>query len=178
MPTGPFDRQVVLAVAPYHLAALLPELAPAVAHFEWEPIVTSYFRYPATECGCPRPCSASTAASLNGCSTAACCATSTALIAAVISARGRHLELPIVELERAIHAEIARIVPGLAATPEGSDHHRKARHLRLPAEPDTPRGAHRPARPLADYVAGDYPATLEGAVRSGVTAAHHILGDS
>jgi predicted NAD/FAD-binding protein len=73
---GPYTH-VVLAVAPYHLAALVPELARGVAHFDWEPIVTSYFRYPAG-CACRSRCWASTPASRNGCSTAARCAGSTA----------------------------------------------------------------------------------------------------
>jgi hypothetical protein len=69
---GPF-RQVVLAIAPYHLATLVPELAQGVAEFDWEPIVTSYFRYPPL-CDFRGPCSAWTPGWRNGCSTAARCA--------------------------------------------------------------------------------------------------------
>jgi predicted NAD/FAD-binding protein len=147
MPTGPY-AQVVLAVAPYHLAALLPELAPTVAHFDWEPIVTSYFRYPAGM-RLPQPMLGVDAGLAQWLFDRGRLCGQHGLIAAVISARGRHLELPTAELEQRIHAEIARIVPGLPPPELGADHHRKARHLRLRAEPPAPAHAHRPARPLA-----------------------------
>ena len=175
---GPY-RQVVLAVAPYHLAALLPELAPAVAHFDWEPIVTSYFRYPAGV-RLPQAMLGVDGGLAQWLFDRGLLCDQHGLIAAVISARGRHLELPIVELERAIHAEIARIVPGLPLPLKVQTITEK--RATFACVPNLTRPAARTALPglwlAGDYVAGDYPATLEGAVRSGVTAAHHILGDS
>jgi len=99
------------------------------------------------------------------------------LIAAVISARGRHLDLPTAELENRIHAEIARIVPHLP-TPLRTQTITEKRatfactpNLRRPATQTTVPGLYL----AGDYVAGDYPATIEGAVRSGVHAAQSIL---
>lgn len=172
---GPFAH-VVLATAPYHLGTLLPELGAEVAHFEWEPIVTSYFSYPAAVT-LPQPMLGVDAGLAQWLFDRGQLCGQHGLIAAVISARGRHLELPTVELERAIHREIARLVPGLpepisvqtitekratfACTPG----------LKRPATETGLRGVWL----AGDYVAGDYPATLEGAVRSGVAAARKIL---
>jgi uncharacterized protein with NAD-binding domain and iron-sulfur cluster len=99
------------------------------------------------------------------------------LIAAVISAHGRHEELDHDELARRIHSEVARIVPKLSAP----------RWTRVIVEkratfactPNLIRPATRTALPglllAGDYVAGDYPATIEGAVRSGIAAAGALL---
>jgi len=99
------------------------------------------------------------------------------LIAAVISARGRHLDLPTAELERGIHREIARLVPDL---PEPlSVQTIIEKRATYACVPNLRRPASRTALPglwlAGDYVAGDYPATLEGAVRSGVAAARSAL---
>jgi uncharacterized protein with NAD-binding domain and iron-sulfur cluster len=99
------------------------------------------------------------------------------LIAAVISARGRHLDLPTAQLEARIHDEIAALVPDLpAAMKIQTITEKRATFACVP-------GLQRPASETGlpglwlagDYVAGDYPATLEGAVRSGVAAARRIL---
>jgi hypothetical protein len=99
------------------------------------------------------------------------------LIAAVISARGRHLDLPAAELEAGIHREIARLVPGLSAPLKVQTiTEKRATFACVPnlSRPATASGL--PGLWLAgDYVAGDYPATLEGAVRSGVNAARQVL---
>lgn len=167
---------VVLAVAPYHLGALRPELAVAVAHFDWEPIVTSYLRYP-PEVRLPGPMIGVDAGLAQWLFDRGRLCGQHGLIAAVISARGRHLELPASELEQAIHGEIARIVPGLPAPLRAQTiTEKRATYACLPA---LARPAARTALPglwlAGDYVAGDYPATLEGAVRSGVGAARQLL---
>jgi predicted NAD/FAD-dependent oxidoreductase len=96
------------------------------------------------------------------------------LIAAVISASRRHREIEAQQFADEIHREIAQMVPNLPAP----------RWTRVIAEQRatfacTP-GVLRPLTLTAlpglflagDYVAGDYPATIEGAIRSGVAAAH------
>jgi squalene-associated FAD-dependent desaturase len=172
---GPF-AQVVVAVAPYHLAGLVPELAPRVAHFDWEPIVTSYFSYPATV-RLPQPMLGVDAGLAQWLFDRGMLCGQHGLIAAVISARGRHLDLPTVELERGIHEEIARLVPGLP--PALSVQTITERRATFACVPDLRRPATRSGIDglwlAGDYVAGDYPATLEGAVRSGVAAARQVL---
>jgi squalene-associated FAD-dependent desaturase len=172
---GPYAA-VVLAVAPYHLAALLPELAPDVAHFDWEPIVTSYLAYPPSV-RLPGPMLGVDAGLAQWLFDRGQLCSQHGLIAAVISARGRHLDLATADLEQGIHAEIARIVPGLPLPLRVQTITEK--RATFACVPDLQRPPARTALPglwlAGDYVAGDYPATLEGAVRSGVAAAREIL---
>ena len=172
---GPFT-QVVLAVAPYHLGSLVPELANQVADFDWEPIVTSYFSYP-DWVRLAQPMLGVDAGLAQWLFDRGILCGQHGLIAAVISARGRHLDLPTAELERGIHAEIARLVPEL---PEPlavqTITEKRATFACVPNLQRPPARTELPGLWLAgDYVAGDYPATLEGAVRSGVAAARMIL---
>jgi uncharacterized protein with NAD-binding domain and iron-sulfur cluster len=99
------------------------------------------------------------------------------LIAAVISARGRHLDLSNEELEATIHGEIMRIVPNLPLPLSAQTiTEKRATFACTPSlkRPTAETGL--PGLCLAgDYVAGNYPATLEGAVRSGIAAAGHVL---
>jgi len=174
--TGPF-AQVILAVAPYHLAGLMPALAPEVAHFDWEPIVTSFFRYPAA-IHLPRPMLGVDAGLAQWLFDRGQLCGQRGLIAAVISARGRHLDLPTAELERGIHEEIAKLVPNLPAPL--AVHTITEKRATFACVPNLRRPESRTDQPglwlAGDYVAGDYPATIEGAVRSGVAAARQILG--
>ena len=172
---GPFTH-VVLAVAAYHLATLVPELQAEVEHFAWEPIVTSYLTYPASV-RLPQPMLGVADGTAQWLFDRGQLCGQAGLIAAVISARGRHLDLPMAELESRIHAEIARIVPHLPAPLRTQTITEKRAtfactpNLRRPATQTT-----LPGLCLAgDYVASDYPATIEGAVRSGVNAARSIL---
>ncbi|MDP2825051.1 MAG: hydroxysqualene dehydroxylase HpnE [Sulfuritalea sp.] len=173
---GPF-AQVVVAVAPYHLGGIVPELAPKVAHFGWEPIVTSYFSYP-DWVRLPQPMLGVDAGLAQWLFDRGALCGQYGLIAAVISARGRHLDLPAAELERGIHQEIARLVPELPAPLSVQTITEK--RATFACVPNLQRPAAATGMPglwlAGDYVAGDYPATLEGAVRSGITAARLIIG--
>ncbi|MCF8150954.1 MAG: hydroxysqualene dehydroxylase HpnE [Burkholderiaceae bacterium] len=175
---GPY-AQVVLAVAPYHLAALVPALAPLVEHFEWEPIVTSYFSYP-PHVQLPRPMLGVDNGLAQWLFDRGLLCGQRGLIAAVISARGRHLEVPTAELEHGIHLEIARLLPDLPAPLKVQTITEK--RATFACVPNLQRPASATVLPdlwlAGDYVAGDYPATLEGAVRSGVSAARLILAGS
>lgn len=178
---GVYD-QVVIAVAPYHLPRLvagLPAMAPVaqvVEAFDWEPIVTAYLAYPA-QARLPRAMSGVANGYAQWLFDRGALCGQPGLFAAVISAHGRHEELPREELVRRIHTEIARIVPNLP--PPRWTRIIEEKRATFACTPNLIRPA--TATPLpglwlaGDYVAGDYPATLEGAVRSGVTAARSVL---
>lgn len=172
---GPFDA-VVVAVAPYHLHALLPELAAGVAHFEWEPIVTCYLRYPPGT-RLPGPMLGVEGGLAQWLFDRGLLCGQDGVIAAVISAHGRHLDLPPGELERGIHAEVGRLVAALP--PPLATKTINEKRATFACRPGLVRPAARSGLPglwlAGDYVAGDYPATIEGAVRSGVAAARGIL---
>ncbi len=174
-------RQVVLAVAAYHLAALVPALRTTVEHFTWEPIVTSYFTYPANV-RLPQPMLGIADGTAQWLFDRGQLGGPAGLIAAVISARGKHLDLPTAELEQRIHHEISHIAPSLPAPLRVQTiTEKRATFACTPnlLRPDMHTGL--PGLWLAgDYVASadpanNYPATIEGAVRSGVRAAHAVL---
>ena len=175
---GPFT-QVVLAVAPYHLAVLVPELGQRVAHFDWEPIVTSYLSYPEWV-RLPQPMLGVDAGLAQWLFDRGALCGQDGLIAAVISARGRHLDLPKAELEGRIHREIARLVSDLPAPlAVQTITEKRATFACVPNLQRPPARTEFPGLWLAgDYVESDYPATLEAAVRSGVTAAQAVLAAS
>lgn len=174
---GPY-AQVILAVAPQHLPGLaqtLPELAPIIDQlraYAWEAIVTVYLAYPE---------SVRLPAAMLG------VADGTAqwlfdrgrthdqpgLIAAVISAHARDENADHDTLATSIHREIQALVPNLP--PPGWTHVITEKRATFACTPGLQRPttlAPLPGLLLAgDYVAGDYPATLEGAIRSGVAAA-------
>lgn len=171
---GPYSH-IILAVAPYHLAALVPALGSQVAHFEWEPIVTSYFSYAET-IRLPQPMLGVDSGLSQWLFDRGTLCGQHGLIAAVISARGRHLDLPQEALERGIHQEIARLIPGLPA-PRAvrTITEKRATFACVPNLQRPGTKTNLPGLWLAgDYVAGDYPATIEGAVRSGVAAAELV----
>ena len=167
----PYDK-VILAVAPYHLGALIPELAPSVEHFAWEPIVTTYLSY-AKYIRLPQAMLGISDGYAQWLFDRGVLCGQHGMIAAVISARGRHLDIPLAELERHIHAEIARLIPGLP--PPLKIQTITEKRATFSCIPNLQRPAMRTQLPglflAGDYVAGDYPATIEGAVRSGVAAA-------
>jgi len=179
--TASFDR-VICAVPPQRLTALtaqLPKLAEAtaqVAQFGYQPIYTLFLRYPA-QARLPHPmiglCGGYTQwvfdhGQLNR---------EAGLMCAVISAAGPHQELGHDELAQRVDAELRAALPAL---PQPLWH--KVIAEKRATFACTP-GLKRPdqATPLpnfylaGDYTAGDYPATLEGAVRSGVKCAQLIL---
>lgn len=181
---GLYDH-LVLAVAPYHLPRLLSPhpafaaLLRQVASFTWQPIVTCYLAYPAHAL-LPFPMvgmDTSTGGHAQWLFDRGALCGQSGILAAVISGAGEHQALTHIELGTAIHKEIAALLPGLPAP----------RHTWVIEEKRatfacTP-GLERPPTATAvpnvwltgDYVAGDYPATLESAVRSGVAAARSVL---
>ena len=174
-PAGRSFTHVIAAVAPWQLARLaarLPRLQPVledIARFAYEPIMTAYLGY-------ARPLRLPDAMVGAGGTAHFLFQHAPDIIAAVTSARGPHLELPREVLVERLHAEVCDLV-GAAPAPTWSQVivEKRATFACRP-------GLRRPAgeTPLAnfhlcgDYVASDYPATLEAAVRSGVACARLI----
>lgn len=170
-----FSHRVV-AVAPQHLAALAPDIA-AGLRFDWQPIATCYLQYPQdTRLPCPM-------AGVDGghaqwlFDRGALCGQH-GLVAAVISGAGPWQELGHDALGTAIHTEIARIVPDLL--PPRWTRVIEEKRATFCCTPGIARPRTATAQPnlwlAGDYVAGDYPATIEGAVRSGIAAARQVRG--
>lgn len=175
---------VVCAVPPQRLAGLtgkLPELAAITelaGRFRYQPIYSLYLRYPE---------SVALSAPLLGLTDSLAqwvfdlgqLGRGKGLLCVVISAAGVHEALPRDELARRIHDELCRAFGALPAPLWTQIIAEKRATFTCAA------GLQRPPNrtPLADfylagdYTTGDYPATLEGAVRSGVEVAR-IIADS
>jgi predicted NAD/FAD-dependent oxidoreductase len=140
-----------------------------IAGFAYEPILTAYLGY-------PRPVTLPGAMVGVGGTAHFLFQRADNLLTAVTSASGPHLDLPHATLVERIHAEVCRIV-GEVPRPDWSQVivEKRATFACRP-------GVRRPAgeTPLAnfylcgDYVASDYPATLEAAVRSGIACARLV----
>lgn len=177
---GQFDA-VICAVGPHQIddlegdaAAFLPARRPR----SFEPICTVYLAYP-DPVGLPaimvgRQCGTAQwffdRSRLGG---------PKGLIAAVISASGAHDQLSQQEIAEKVHAELEEIVGSL---PQPSwTKVISERFATFACTPDVPRPDVRTnLRGLylaGDYTDGPYPATLEGAVRSGEAAAAALISD-
>lgn len=186
-----FDH-LILAVAPQHAARMLASLdsmapiADMLARYHYEPIGTVYAAYP-TRVALPcamlglddgrsdrigqwvftRPTVSPAAAD-----------SSRTTLAFVLSARGAWDDQDNDTLMRTLHGELEQTLGKTLPQPTW---HRVLRERRatFSCVPDLPRPPTRtPLRGLwlaGDYVCAEYPATLEGAVRSGVAAARAIL---
>ncbi len=178
---GPYDH-LILAVAPYHLAKLLaphPEFAPLcrqIEDFHWQPIVTAYLAYPPAV-RLPFPMIGVEGGHAQWLFDRGALCGQNGLIAAVISGDGPHLALDHEELAAAIHTEIARLLPGLPPPQRSWVIEEKRASFACTPDLQRPPTATACANVwlAGDYVAGDYPATLEGAIRSGVSAAQSVL---
>lgn len=174
---------VIAAVGPHHLPRLLaghPELAPLsaqVAALQWEPIVTCYLRYPSGT-RLPQPMLGLCDGHVHWVFDRGQLDGSDGLFAAVISARGRHSELSREDLAAAVHAELKTLTGNLPAPLSAQVITEK--RATFACTPNLARPSTLTAVPglllAGDYVASDYPATLESAVRSGLAAAHAIIG--
>lgn len=168
-----FDQRV-LAVAPWHLSALAPRIA--LPDFAWQPIATIYLQYPEhVRLAFPMLGMAGghgqwvfDRGALQG---------QHGLLAVVISGAGPWQALGHSQLGQAIHRELCPLLPGLVLPRKTwVIEEKRATFACTPGLRRPPTATADPTLWLAgDYVAGDYPATIEGAVRSGVAAAHEIL---
>jgi squalene-associated FAD-dependent desaturase len=173
---------VIVACAPQHAGALLASLAglaplaSRLARIEYEPIHTCYLQYP-VEVALPFPMLGFHGGLAQWAFDRGRLSGHHGLVACVLSGAGAHEALAQDELAAALHAELARALPGLPAP----------KWCRVIAEKRATFscrvGLDRPSNvtPIpnlllaGDYTAGDYPATLEAAVRSGVAAARAAL---
>lgn len=181
---------VILAVPPFRLAPLLHrfdemrEIVSQVAQFEYQPIYTVYLQYPETvQLHAPMLGLVDKHSQwvfdrgrLYG---------QPGLLAVVLSAEGAHQQISLQALAEVVTAELAQAFPGLPAPLW----HKIIAEKRatFACKPDLSRPQQRTPVPGL-YIAGDYttdgvtanlyPATIEGAMRSGVQCAHDILADS
>ena len=161
----------VLTVAPQHLAGLFPQ---AGALREFEPIATIYLQY-AANVALPFPL-----LSLLGNQGQWVVDRSNGLIAAVLSGKGNWEKLDDVSLARTVAQEIAEAwLPGVRPAWQRVIREKRATFSCRP-------GLTRPHASTdfanlvlaGDHSWHDYPATLEGAVRSGLRAARLLAGNS
>lgn len=172
---------LVLAVGPHQLQKVsvglagLEALHRTVAAFDYEPIITCYLAYDSLP-ALPQPIVGMTGDPTQWLLDRGRLGGPPGLLAAVISASARHQRLPHAELAERINAEVMGLV-GRPLRPLWTQviEERRATFACTPdlARPDC-------TTPLSnlllagDYVASDYPATLEAAVRSGVRCAERI----
>jgi hydroxysqualene dehydroxylase len=173
---------VICALSPHRLGAVIEELpqlagiAATVAQFRYQPIYSVYLQY------AKRPPLPAQLVGLEGglvhwvFDREAICG-EPGRLAAVISAEGRHQEMEQDALAQCVHAELAQ---NFGPLPEPL--WRRVIAEKRATFSCTP-GLERPGQrtPLAgfhlagDYVASEYPATLEAAVRSGINCARQVL---
>jgi squalene-associated FAD-dependent desaturase len=175
---GLYDR-LVLAVAPQHLPPLLAGLpgiggiTEQVGRLDYQPIVTCYLAYP-IGVRLPFPMVGADGGLAQWFFDRGQLSGQPGLIAAVISAHGPHEDLDQESLVARIHAELAATMPGTPAPRWGRVI--AERRATFTCRPGMDRPTARTPLPglvlAGDYVDGDYPATIEAAVRSGVAAAH------
>jgi squalene-associated FAD-dependent desaturase len=183
-PRGEAFDSVIVATAPQHASALfddlveLQEASGRLAELAYEPIVTCYAQYP-PEVSLAAPMLGLSGGLLQWAFDRGQLAhpRHAGLIAGVISASGRHEQMPRDELEAALAAELA------AAT----GHLQPPLWMRVITErratwscrPGVLRPTMRTPLPglflAGDYIEGDYPGTLEAAARNGVAAARAVL---
>jgi squalene-associated FAD-dependent desaturase len=174
---------VVLALPPFAAARLCesrPQLAPLVRQlqrFDYEPICTVYLQYP-PEVRLPLPMLGLNGAvgqwvfdrRVSG---------QPGVLAVVISSRGPHLALDNAALIATVSTELARHFPAWPAPTASQVVREKRATFACTVDSSAWRPANATALPglwlAGDFTATGYPATLEGAVRSGVQCARQIL---
>lgn len=180
-----FDK-VICAVAPYQLEPLLQHMPEAEAtlgiikRFTYQPIATVYLQYPATTT-LRAPMLGFGDLNKGGHAQwvfdrGALCGQA-GLMAASISSEGDYQRLGHDQLAIEVHRQIQTLVSDLPAPEWQQVIVEKRATFACVA------GLHRPSHETAhphlliagDYTAGTYPATLEGAVRSGIACAQRVL---
>ena len=172
---------VICATAPTVAANLLRPIATLentvarIDGLEHQPIYTVYLQYPA-RVALPHPMLGLHRRFSQWLFDKGQIAGQSDLLAAVISAEGIHQELSQEELAHKVMAEL-REEFGFAEQPEWFKVIAEKRAT-FCCSPDLQRPAQQTARPglllAGDYTAGDYPATLEGAVLSGLRCAELV----
>ncbi len=175
-----FSR-VVIACGPHQVGQLLvqlPELDDALSAinaFAYEPIVTCYLQYPGSV-SLPAPMLGFSGGIAQWVFDRGRLGGPKGLLAAVISASGAHEELSKEKLVSQIEAELKAAL-GELPSPQWSQviTEKRATFSCAPALPRAGAFTAVPGLVLAgDYVASEYPGTLEAAVRSGIAAARAV----
>jgi len=178
-----FSR-VVIACGPHQAGPLLvqlPELAEALSRisaFSYEPIVTCYLKY-SESVSLPAPMLGFNGGIVQWVFDRGRLGGPKGLLAAVISASGAHEELPKEALVSRIETELKAALGELPA-PQWTQviTERRATFSCTPALARPEAVTAVPDLMLAgDYVASEYPGTLEAAVRSGIAAATVVGND-
>ncbi len=177
---GDFNT-VILAVAPYHAADLLDDTIAtqltALKNFRYEPIVTTFVQLEETA-RLQQPMSGIANGMSQWVFDRGHFCGQHGLMAAVISARGRHLDIDRKAMESHVIREVADLVK-----PQAVMSNRAVSVIEKRATFSCTPGLPRPATDClldstlllaGDYVQSDYPGTIEGAVRSGVSAANQV----
>ncbi len=170
--THSFDA-VICAVAPHQLDSIALPFLPASAITAYEPIFTVYLCY-SPHVVLPFPLLGRSSGSAHWMLDRGALGGAPGLIAAVISASGAHQAMSHDEIALKVQRELEEMT-GPLPTPLWYKVIAE-KFATFACQADTLRPAVR--TPLdglylaGDYVDGDYPATLEGAVRSGMRAAH------
>jgi len=181
-----FDR-IILATAPQHAQKLLEQggdttgIAALLAGYAYEPIGTVYVGYP------PELCLPFPMLGLDGGAEGklgqwvfdrGALGGAHGVMGFVLSARGAWDEHDNDALTAALHAELEAALRKKLPQPLWHQVIRE-RRATFSCRPDLPRPSEKTARGglwlAGDYVCANYPATLEGAVRSGVAAAQGVL---
>ncbi|MBV8680586.1 MAG: FAD-dependent oxidoreductase [Aquitalea sp.] len=178
----PFDAAIV-AVAPYHAAALLqePQLQAQVKAFAYWPIYTAYLRYD-VDIAMPAPMMGLQGGTLDWLFDRQALSGERGLLAAVISAPPLELQaLSREALLRKVEADVGELLPALNGLQPVAAQLIVEKRATFASTVGLTR-PHCRSRVQSVYLAGDwlcpdYPATLEGAVRSGVTAARQLVQD-
>ena len=169
---------LVIACSPHHLQAITSKLdiAKDTAVFDYQPIYTVYIQYP-SHIKLPNIMTGFTQGIAQWAFDRGQLCGQDGLIAVIISAEGAHQKLSQQALSEAIIAELKVAFPYLPV-PEWHKVIAEKRAtfastaaLKRPAQ-------HTKIKNLylaGDYTEGDYPATIEGAIRSGLSAAQLIL---
>jgi len=175
-------EHVVIATAPYHVAPLvetLPTMAPVVdslAALRHEPIVTAWLAFDGP-LNFPEPMIGLSGGYGQWAFDRAALGGEQGLVSVVISARGAHQEISKEALEVALLQELQHVLgplPTLAWSQIITE--KRATFSCTPGLVRPGVTTPQPGLWLAgDYVASDYPATIESAVRSGVQAGRSIL---
>lgn len=179
---GSVFSHVILATAPYHASKLLQDFAELshlrkqIDSLSYEPITTVYLAYDKS-IRLPEPMIGVAGSVVQWLFDRGQITGDDGLIAAVISAGGPHTKLDRDELALIAHQSMETLFPRLAP-PKWSQVITEKRAT-FSCRPGVVRPlAITPVRNLflaGDYIDSPYPATIESAVRSGLSAARHVL---
>ena len=173
----------ICAIAPHQVNAFLigitalSEIAATIEKLHYQPIYSVWLQYPAPV-ALPAAMLALTGGLIHWVFDRAQLCGQRGLVGAVISASGEHEALTQDELGLRVHHELNQRVGGLPAPlwtrviAEKRATFACTPNVRRPPQVTPLKGFYL----AGDYTASEYPATIEAAVRSGITCARHILG--